>query len=219
MISEEKYLYIVGWFLQLAFENKDFGVLAEVCELLLKLNSRFSGNVAFQNDFYHFGFIANYRLANFEKCFVYFRKIAKGMIELAKLKSEAEEYGREVLTESKKMEYMLERYEEFSSEQLATLVYGMIAMIFNQFKNHSQSVRGFFQKFKEQFHVEKYSKMSTHISGLLYTFSGSLDQLEKSVDDNMRINGVSNRLYDLLLGFSALMSTTNRNNRDKTRTI
>lgn len=219
VISEEKYIQIVSSFLHYAFENKDFLVLADVCEQLLKLNSRFASNVVFQNDFYHFGFIANYRISNFERCFIYFRKIAKGLLELAQLKSDEEETNNPIQTTSERILYLLAKYKEFSSVQLATLVYSMICMVFNQFKNHSKSVRSFFQKFKEQFHVEKYSKMSTHISGLLYTFSGSLDQMQKSIDDNMRDNAVRNRVYDLLLGFSCLMEATNRNNRDKTRSI
>lgn len=61
--------------------------------------------------------------------------------------------------------------------------------------------------------------MSTHISGLLYTFSGSLDQMQKAIDANMQQNQTQNRVYDLLLGFSCLMDATNRINKDKSCSI
>lgn len=112
-ITEEKYLQILSEFMQQAFQHKDFAILADVCDHLLKLGNRFSANVVFQNDLYHFGFITNFKIATFEKCFVFFRKIAKGMIELAQLKHEAETKGQEVEAVSDKIHYLLQRYSEF----------------------------------------------------------------------------------------------------------
>jgi hypothetical protein len=64
--------------------------------------------------------------------------------------------------------------------------------------------------------------MCTHISTLLYTLSGSIDQVQKCINDNMnlskkdqKLNSKKNRLYDLILGFSALIDSTNRTNSSK----
>ena len=83
-ISEKKYIFLLENYIFVAYKQEDYELLSEICEELLKLNNRFSKHQGFELDFYHCGFLANFKLNRFENAYIYFRKIAKQLLEVIK---------------------------------------------------------------------------------------------------------------------------------------
>lgn len=80
-IGFHKFVDIVDSSIKVLYQQKKFVLLSQICEVLYKISKVFAAYPDFQVTFYNFGFLANCRIQNFEKAYIFFRVIGKNLIQ------------------------------------------------------------------------------------------------------------------------------------------
>lgn len=80
-IGQTKFVDIVDSSIKILYQQKKYVLLSQICEILYKISKVFIGFPDFQVSFYNFGFLANCRIQNFEKAYIFFRVIGKNLIQ------------------------------------------------------------------------------------------------------------------------------------------
>lgn len=76
-----KFVDIVDSSIKVLYQQKKYVLLSQICEVLYKISKVFVAYPDFQVTFYNFGFLANCRIQNFEKAYIFFRVIGKNLIQ------------------------------------------------------------------------------------------------------------------------------------------
>lgn len=203
-IGENQYISILRRTLSSLQKASKYDLLVEICEQLLKLKKKFENHPEFMAEYYVSGFIANIKLENSEKAYIFFKFILKTVFKLNALEDVRKVY--------------MKKLHPLTEIEISTLFFSILQTIFSAFTPHSSTSRSFFIKFKEQFAFEGSQRFVNHISACLYLSSGSLELLKQNIAKNHKSN-YPQPLYDLMSGFCYLMESTNRTNPKKIDSI
>ena len=183
-----------------------YSEVAEICHLLLKNDNSFNQNQDdFRLDYLTYGFQSNYIEKSFEKAYIFFKIIGKAILSSANPEKSSLLTPFETLIDKK--------LANFSKESRNLLCFLPINLIFTKIPEKNSSQRLFFNKFRTQFKNDSVERFVDQISGNVYIQNGSYEQGRKCYEKIHKTH--QSNLTTFILGFIALMETTNRNNMTK----
>jgi len=199
-------------------------VLCQICDLLLKISKSFDGHPLFQVNFYYYGFLANCKIDNYEKAYVFFRIIGKHLIaddytyvdeEAVRLhKSRSEAYNGPYRDSEALKAAFRSLFGAYSQTDINKVCFCMMNHLFNEFYQQESSHRIFFQKFQKQYdRIVGVDKFVNIICANNYVMSGSHVSAKEWLLKNEDLE--SNPLSNFMMGYITLVESTNRNNENK----
>lgn len=218
-IGFAQFTSIIHKSLLVLYKLERFLLVAQICEILLKIHKHFEDYPEFQVDYYFVGFLAHCKIQSYEKAYVFFRTMSKYLI-----RDENRDKYQTLSSQLRKNENLplekafREKFSAYSQIEINKVCFSMINYLFNEFSPQKTSHRIFFQKFQKQY--EK-SGSITYYSNLImannYIHSGSYETAKECLmkNDDFETNPLSN----FLMGFIKLIDSTNRNNQTKIETI
>ena len=224
-IGHERFVEIVDKALILMYNQKRYLVLCQICDLLLKISKSFESNPQFQVNFFYYGFLANCKIENYEKAYIFFRIISKNLIsnDVSQVTTDSthdqilNSQGQSRDTEPLKVAFR-SLFAAYSQTDINKVCFCMMNYLFNEFFQNESYHRIFFQKFQKQFErIKGVDKFVNIICANNYIMSGSYSSAKEWLIKNNDLD--TNPLSNFLMGFVYLIDTTNRNNENKIQTM
>lgn len=223
-IGIEKFVEIVDKAMKLMYSTNKYLTLCQICDLLIKISKSLDAFPQFQVSFYYYGFLANCKVDNFEKAYVFFRVIGKNLIgndfsieEDNKISPKDAYQGSFRDSEALKTAFR-SMFQAYSQSDINKLCFCMMNHLFNEFYQQENSHRIFFQKFQKQYEkIAGVSKFVNMICANNYIMSGSYSSAKEWLLKNNDLD--KNPLSNFLMGFITLIESTNRNNENKIESI
>lgn len=224
-IGFDKFVDIVDLSMKQMYAAKKYLILSQTCDMLMKISKAFEGYPKFQVNYHYYGFLANCRVDNYEKAYIFFRVISKHLIADDPDSDEPALDRRQSLVEGAKQRISEDLraqfkslFKAYSQTDINKVCFCMMNHLFNEFYQQESSHRIFFQKFQKQYErIVGVSKFVNLICANNYIMSGSYGSAREWLSKNGDLD--SNPLSNFLMGYISLIESTNRNNDNKIEMI